>query len=331
MKLLKRLKDLLYAIPFGMKAGDELLTTSNVDVDEGSSVHQVMEKKSVLDDLLKGEVTQEVEELRYETFKAEEMSNEYQYVGNGISVKKKGDEEHVSNKRKKFIQYNVDQEYSLSESLGMINRFDLSLIENMVTRKIFKITYDEFVRFKLENYIYKVRVDLTNDSYKTFLYFIDDDLNRNIRPLVNFIKKTKKEVESLKENEIQLRTYKRKNQLYSSIKTFEFTTINASNDVPNGVDYKFTNPTLDNITEEDGFIVLEYSWNDFDGNVLLSERFKSESAEEKFRNKEKREGYIPDVASLTPQEENIEVRDRCQSNIENWVNGDESETYLKIE
>ena len=76
MKILRKIKDFFSAVLFGMKAGDEMMTTSQVEIPEGSGIHKQIEHKSVLRDLLKGEVTQEVEELRYETFKAEEMSNE---------------------------------------------------------------------------------------------------------------------------------------------------------------------------------------------------------------------------------------------------------------
>lgn len=321
MLILDKIKGFLLAIPFGMKAGDELMTKSNSDADEGSSVHQQAEKKSVLNDLLKGEVSQEVEELRYETFKAEEMANEYQYIGNGQAIKKKGNDSSVKMKRKKFVQYNLDEEYGLHESLEMIENADDRKKDDWKTRKIFKATYkNPNVRFRLENYAYKVRVDLNEEKYKTFIYFIDDDLNRNARPLVNFLKKTKREIESIKEgnNESQLRAYKERNEICNELETFYFKTINATNDVPNGIDYKFSGAVFEGITEEKGYMVIEYSWKHFDGNILLSERFKSKTGEEKFRNKEKREGYIP-RPNVDLGEDNLVVRDRDEDNLKKWL------------
>ena len=295
MKILRKIKDFFSAVLFGMKAGDEMMTTSQVEIPEGSGIHKQIEHKSVLRDLLKGEVTQEVEELRYETFKAEEMSNEYHHIGSGIAIKNKGDKATVAKKRKKFVQYNLTEEYSLNECYEMLA--ERQSPTDLPTRKIFKATYKNGVRFKLEKYAAKVKVDLTGNKYLTYLYFTDDTMNGNVRPLVNYIKKTRKELDAIAEsgNENKLNSYKERNELCSELETFKFTTINAENDVPNGIDYKFREATLESIEQEEGYVVLVYSWKYFDGNVLLSERFKSKSAEEKFKTKAKREGYIPQL------------------------------------
>ena len=85
--LLRRIKKIAYSIPFGMKAGDEMLATSNKDGSNGIVMEDKIEQNSLLNSLLRGEVTQEVEELRYETYKAEEESNNYKYIGNGVAMK----------------------------------------------------------------------------------------------------------------------------------------------------------------------------------------------------------------------------------------------------
>ena len=327
--MFKFFKKLLYALPFGMKAADELMTTSNVDTDEGSGIHKQVEKKSVWQDLVNGELTQEVQELRYETFKAEEMANEFQYIGNGQAVKKKGDEKTVKNKRKKFVQYNIDEEYGLHESLIMMENPNDAFKDDWKRRKIFKATYkNPCVRFKIENYADKVRVELNDDSYKTFFYFIDDKMNREVRPLVNFIKKTKSDIEKIEEtgDKKKLLAYREKNELCSELESFSFKTINASNDVPNGIDYNFRNAHFENIEEIDGYVVILYTWRDFDGNILLSERFKSDSAEEKFKNKEKREGYKP-LIDLSAKEEELVIRDRDEDNLKAWLEEEE----IKVE
>lgn len=326
--MFKKLKNMLYALPFGMKAGDELITTSNVDVADGSSIHKQVEKKSVLQDLINGEVTQEVEELRYETFKAEEMANDYQYIGSGQAVKKKVDDGIKKKKRRKFVQYNVDEVYGLQESLIMLENQNDALKDDWKKRKVLKASYkNPCVRFKLENYAEKVRIELTDDNYKTYFYFIDDDLNRGIRPLVNFAKKTKKELEAIIEtgDDRKLRAYKEKNELCSELDSFWFTTVNATNDVPNGIDYKFSGSHFESIEEVDGYVVILYSWRHFDGNILLSERFKSNTAEEKFNMKAPREGYKP-IMDMSPKKE-IKIRDRNEDNLRNWL----EEEDIKVE
>ena len=66
-------------------------------------------------------------------------------------------------------------------------------------------------------------------------------------------------------------------------------------------------------------------WKSFDGNVLLSEKFKSESAEKKFKNKERRDNYIPvvDINSLSKDKETVNVRNREFDNIQEWLNPNE--------
>ena len=319
MNFFKRLKDLLYAIPFGMKAGDEILTTSNVNVDDGEATHQQVEHHSLWEDLLKGELTQQVEELRYETFKSEEMANEYEYIGNGQARKKKSTPESIIKKRKCFIQYNVDEEYGLKESLQVVandqhDKYDFK------TRKIFKIEYkNQVVKFKIENLLYKVKVILGDDKYETYFYFIDDKYNRECRPLINHLKKTKKELELLNENDIARKTYISKNETLSDILSFKFTTLNATNDVPNGVDYVFSKPTFESITEEDGYVVLKYSWESFDGNKLLSERFKSNTGEEKINKKARREGFIPKAEIKNTEAEELRTTKRNDCDIDDWI------------
>ena len=318
-KILKRIKDFLYAIPFGMKAVDEMLTTSKIDSDNTNTIEQQVNQNNVLNDLLKGELTQEVEELRYETFKAEELSNDYVYIGNGLSVKKKGDSKL---KRKKFTQYNMHQEYGILESIGMYENGKESERDDWKNRSIFKIEYkNHCVRYRLENYIEKISVNLKDRTYKTEFYIIDDKYSKKTRPLVNFIKKTNSELNRLKveNNKKKLLSYCEKNEICNDIKSLSFTTINATNDVPNGIDYNFSNAKLDSIREEDGYVVVTYSWKNFDGNILLSDKFKSDSAEKKFKNKERREGYVPNALDISPQQSKQDKRKIERENIEKWL------------
>lgn len=330
MRVLDKIKGFFMAIPFGMKAGDDILTTSNTDVDGGDSIHQQVEHKSIWNDLLKGELTQEVEELRYETFKSEEMSNEYQYIGNGQATKKEGTKKTILNKRKKFFQYNTDQEYGIMESLEMLNNKDDRLKDDWKKRKIFKITYNNnVVKFRLENHVEKIMVDLTGGKNRTLLYFVDDKLNRDLRPLVNFLKKTKKDLDAFGENELAKKTYKSKNEICSDLSELKFTTLNATNDVPNGIDYNFKKPKFIQIKEENGYVILEYEWKEFDGNVLLSERFKSKTGEEKIKNKEKREGYIPRAGIKQGEDEDFVIRNRDAENLDSWLNEEEIKGGIK--
>ena len=125
-------------------------------------------------------------------------------------------------------------------------------------------------------------------------------------------------------SEFKLKSYTSRNEILSEIKSLSFKTFKATNDVPNGIDYNFTGPRFEDIYSKDGSIVLLFSWKEFDGNVLLSEKFKSESAEKKFKNKERRKNYRPvvDFESLSHDTKEIETRERDRENIEEWINSE---------
>lgn len=293
--LIRKTKNLLFAIPFGMKAGDELLATSSKDDNVGSSIHKKVEQNSLLEALLRGEVTQEVEELRYETYKAEEESNNYAYVGNGQSVKIDDTEKKKANRRLKFIQLNGDIEYGLSESLKIVEDASDDYDKmDFKTKKIFNITYDNpFVKFKLENYVEKIEVNLKNGVRTTF-YFVDNKTHRKIVPLINALKKANNDLSSFDADDYEMiKAYVSRNEILSSMKELSFTTLNPTNNVPSGISYKFINPTFDGIKEKDDVVMLSFTWEKYEGGKLLSEIYHSESAEKKFKEKAKRENYDP--------------------------------------
>lgn len=295
-KLIKKLKALLYAIPFGMKAADEIVATSNKETTDGTSIQQQIEHKSVYADLLKGEVTQEVEELRWEMYKADELANDYKYIGNGQAVKIEQTEEQKKNKRLKFIQYNNDIEYGLQESLKMAESVSDANKMDYKPRKLFKITYDNTcVRFKLENHFEKVSVNL-KDGIKTKFYFMNDRTNKRLVPLINLLLKYKEELTFFDDDDIiSIKSYIKRQELLSSILSLEFTTFQATNNVPNGIMYKFLNPKFNGIKDEGEYITLEFEWDKYEGGQLLSEKYHSKTAEEKFKNRERRENYVPTI------------------------------------
>ena len=299
-KLLKKLKDKIYsffyALPFAMKAGDEILTTSQTNVSDGAVAHQKVHQKGVLNDLLRGEVTQEVEELRWEMFKSEEMANNYQYVGNGQSIKIDENQKKLERRRKKFVQFNIDLDYNLAESLNMLDG-DVNSQMDYKTRKLFKIDYDNpCVRFKLENYSEKVEVNMLNENQLITKFYVIDDLTyKHNVPFVNYIKKIMMDLRSFDaDDHIRITSYLKRCELVSEIKSFAFTTFNATNNVPNGIEYNFSLPSLVGIEEdkENGYVIINFEWRNFEGGQLLSEKLHSKTAEEKFKNKTRREGYV---------------------------------------
>jgi hypothetical protein len=77
----------------------------------------------------------------------------------------------------------------------------------------------------------------------------------------------------------------------------EFTTYRASNNVPNGIDFKFHKPKFIGIEKKDGDLIIKHQWMEFDGDVLLSEKYYSESAKKKNDEHAPREQYVKAITA----------------------------------
>lgn len=288
-KLKRKIRGIAYGLGFGMKAGDEIISTSNSESADGSiTIGQEVNQNSVYKDLLKGEVTEEVEALRYSTFKAEEESLDYQYLGNGVAEKKEVSEEAKKKRRKHFTQPNLVLEYTQEE----INKLPERDKVNPPVRHLIKIKYENpNVRFKLENYMDGVEVWV--DKKEAKFTFENDATNRRRRPFVNSMVRFIAEAETMVPE--ALKTHYKRCDWVSDINELSFTTYKASNNVPNGIDYRFTNGHVKKIgiDEKTGNLYILYKYVSCDAGQLLSERFYSKLQDERYKNKEKREGYIP--------------------------------------
>jgi hypothetical protein len=88
-KIWRTLKLFLVGLSLGMKkTEDDLLHQSGLDTTVGSSVNQQVKDKSLAKALLRGEVTQEVIDLRYRTYAVARESTHYKYFSPMLAKKK---------------------------------------------------------------------------------------------------------------------------------------------------------------------------------------------------------------------------------------------------
>ena len=78
--MLTKLKKYLYGFFFGLKNADSEMFSSKHTSNSDSNYIQQIKETNVGKDLLKGEVTQEVEDLRYSTYSVYRESNQYEYI-----------------------------------------------------------------------------------------------------------------------------------------------------------------------------------------------------------------------------------------------------------
>ena len=78
-----------YGLIYGMKATeDEVLHQTANSIGGGSSIIKEVDDTRVSKALLKGEITQEVEELRYRTYKVDKESKTFEYFAPTLAMKR---------------------------------------------------------------------------------------------------------------------------------------------------------------------------------------------------------------------------------------------------
>lgn len=256
-----KIKKMFYGLFFGLENVNQEVFT-NVDYDSSSTnIHQEKLTKNVYKDLLKGEITQEVKDLRYQLYYIYDNSQNYKYIGDGNSEKKTVNTFNCNEFA--FSQLDKDISITLSEELNFLNK----------ERYFFNIIYEDYCRFKHEKYITKIDVNVSNKRQEKskviyFYYnaYVSTD-NVYYRILLNGLKSKKIE----------------NNDFFPKIKEFSFTTFNAQgiNDL-----YKFNLYNLKplGVLEKDGFILVEYEFENFQVENIVTKYF-SQDMQDKYDNK----------------------------------------------
>lgn len=287
-KIKKILFNLLYGLPFGLKAADSEIVGKGVRDEGGTSISQEVSDERVAKHLLKGEVTQEVEELRYRTYKVENESKNYKYLGNGVAVKDSvGDYPNKSKRtRFKFTQENHGVCESVSDTLKQVGNYG-------VDKYMFEIDYNSFVRFKVEKYMTRIDVDINDEEGKieTTLHFSTEPnpYDAASMPFINELKKL------LNENSVY---FVSKHEIASSIVNLSFTTYKAYNE-DDFVNYCFINGAKFKSFKQDGYeYLLTFTWDEYLRLPLdLESKYYSKSMAEKYKNNERKNSDVSMVQS----------------------------------
>jgi len=275
---------LFYGLPYGLKgANDEIVGVGKDNV--GATISQEVSDERVAKHLLKGEVTQEVEELRYRTHRVENESKNYKYLGNGLAVKEDENKKKYVGKIK-FSQDNENMCESVASTLKQVGGYGLEHYR-------FEIGYKEFIRFKLEKYATRVDVEINESKgiVETTLHFNAEPnpYDAVSKPLINELEKlvgvTNKHI--LDNNEIA-----------SSVMDLSFVTYKASNE-DDMVTYSFMNGGKFKKMVKVGYeYLLTYEWGEYMRVPLnLEEKYYSKTMAEKYEKNERKKstpimGYV---------------------------------------
>lgn len=286
--VIKTLKNLLYALPFGLKGADsEIMGVGDMTNADGTSVKQQVQDKRVAKHLLKGEITQEVEELRYRTYKIDRETDKYDYVGNGMAVK--SDKKAVSD----LIKFSQPNKLICEDVLSELNRVGKYGVEKYTI----DIDYTSPIKIKLEPFITLVDVYIKKGEQAITTLHFNDTPNPMEFKSKPFIKSLETLFDVFNRNDTYALS---RNEFATSLFCLNFTTMNASDEEPNIINYSFSMPDLIAVQHVNGEYLLKYQWK-IHTRLDLTEKFFNAELEEKYKNKEKKKvetekASIEDVA-----------------------------------
>jgi hypothetical protein len=278
-KIKKFLLNLWYGLPFGLKAaGDEIMGAGDAD-QAGTEINQQVSDKRVAKHLLKGEVTQEVEELRYRTYKVARETDNYEYVGHGVAVKK--DEE---KKEQDIIRFSQENKLICNDVLTELKSVDSYGVEKYTT----SINYISPVRFKLQEFLTLIDVVIKKGEKAVTTLHFNDTRNPQVFKSKPFVTELEKLEEMFNRNDTYALS---RNDFATSIICMSFTTFKATDRQPDVISYSFVSPELIGVHHENGEFKLIYQWKDYT-RIDLTEKFHNAELEEKYKKKEKKNNTV---------------------------------------
>lgn len=275
-KIKQFFKHIGYMLAFGMKgANDEILSQNTVD--EGVGVVQQKETKSLWQALLRGELTQQVRELRYKDYKISEESKNYSYVGGGNAIKTKETEDKENVKKYTFVQANSLVCEGVLHELNRINSYGEE-------RYTYDIIYDDIVRFKLESFLSYGEFNVEGEEITVHLYFDSFDKDRDNRLTYAFYNELERITKFTSSYEIE------RNDICSNTKIISFTTYKPKNE-KDLIQYFITDLNYEGCSYKNNYYILTYSSRNFKRTDLTKQFFDS-TMNEKYRNKEAKEQVL---------------------------------------
>ena len=269
----------------GMKTADQkMMGVTKEGKISDTTVEQQLEQDGVYADLLKGEVTQEVKELRDSTYRGYKASFDYKYIGNGNSIKKTtmlSDNINAYNPEDLDIILVQDNKLIVKGTKEVIEQMNDANdnIDNSNTEYLLIVERDNYPRFKLEKFVKKIVVRRYENDYTIDLY-CSIYARQNMPGDSLFIT----EIKNIMDGKI-------KPSDTVMIETVEFIT-DACYGAKDITLYKFGNLNYKEINVYDGNFVITYSGNVICDGLDLTEQYRTAEMDKKYKNVEMRENAV---------------------------------------
>lgn len=285
----------------GMKSADDLISNGNkTALDNGVDAEERLEEKNVYKNLLKGEITQEVKDLRYETYQAYQKSMDYQYVGGGQAKKKNNmltvHKETIENSNNLDIVI-VQRNFEVYDD--MLSTLEDKNIDREPLHTI-KLKRNTHPRFLLENYTHLLAVKKTDieNQFEVDFYVYSGPKDNNPKDIY-FIK----EMEGF---------YKSKSKTSEIIDFEELEFVSSKSwPVDDNLEFHFKNFKFQKVIKYKDSYIIRFLAN---GNtpINLIEEFNDPIAVEKFNKKTPRKGNKTAI-KLSDAKDIVEFNDQKEA------------------
>lgn len=297
-------------LSFGLKNAENKMFGENKDDSNIISVNQNIEDEKLSKSLINGEVTQEVKNLRYRTYKICNESKKYEYVGEGKAFKKKNIEnvnvENSENYDIILVQNNIEYGKTISECLDDIDG-------SVSNEFLLKISYKNYPRYKLETFVNKIVLKLIDSTHHQIDLYCSSEPNTDNFISKSFVSELKRILEMKVRSDIM------------DIETIEFTTYNCSlqDDL---VKYEYDNVFFRDITLYNNSFILKFKCHLKNEPIKLIEHYKEKEVDEKYLTKEKKD-VIFNLSEIDNKEYTCEECGKKMSNRRFLVDGSDTEFF----
>lgn len=266
-----------YSIPFGMKAVNDEVFTSKASINSDlSGTHTLFLKDNVATDLLRGEITQSVKDLRYSTYKVDRESTNYKYIGNGLAIKLE----------KKIDEKNINMGIRIHEiTKDMVTALN-DVETNHDSGNIYTVNfhYRDFPIYQLNKMAYYLKVVKTVNRNECMLYFnrYVDEFDLSKRKFISHLEKIYYD---------KVKSLDRVEKLFGNIDKIDFITYKCDNEY-DLIKYQISDLNICDILLNDKDIIVKIHF----GNIVrddLMKKFYSKNQDEKYKNKvQKNKNYL---------------------------------------
>lgn len=275
--MFKKLKKYLYSLIYGVGSVEEIiLRPKDINsLNNSTTINQTIEKQSVAKDLINGELTEQVKELRYRTYLVDREAKKYEYFSPTLAIKRDKFDT-------KFIKYEN------SDNLKIVTlQHNKPIVENVLEtlkqvdgvgekcKRTIKIYRDFFPRFHIEDYTTLIVTREYDDKHHIVDFYINKYYDKHDvmkRSLIS-------EIKNIRDKGIK-----------SDMLLFDrmtFITSHAYNQ-EDLMFFEYKNFYFQKVTEYDGHYILRFKATIVNNGIDLTKQFYSASMDEKYKNKEKK-------------------------------------------